>query len=103
LDVPTTCCRSSDVVLHEATLDNSLEEKAIGLGHSTPKMAAQYAERIGARVLILYHFSQRYKKVPVNDTVSIVRNNTETYCNMTETTKYSKKLTAKYCRRTQNL
>ncbi|XP_023702179.1 zinc phosphodiesterase ELAC protein 1 isoform X2 [Cryptotermes secundus] len=60
--------QSSDVVLHEATLENCMEEKAIDMGHSTPKMAAQYAERIGARVLILCHFSQRYKTVPVNDT-----------------------------------
>jgi ribonuclease BN (tRNA processing enzyme) len=55
-----------------------MEEKAIDTGHSTPKMAAQYAERVGARVLMLYHFSQRYKTVPVKDTVSIMRNNTVT-------------------------
>jgi ribonuclease Z len=60
--------QSSDVVLHEATLENCMEAKAVDMGHSTPKMAAQYAERVGARVLILYHFSQRYKRVPVNDT-----------------------------------
>jgi ribonuclease Z len=60
--------RSSDVVLHEATLGNCMEEKAIEMGHSTPRMAAQYAERVGARVLMLYHFSQRYKTVPLNDT-----------------------------------
>lgn len=52
-----------------------MEDKAIDMGHSTPKMAAQYAERVGARVLMLYHFSQRYKTVPVNDTVSIMGNN----------------------------
>jgi ribonuclease Z len=55
-----------------------MEEKAIVMGHSTPKMAAQYAETVGAQVLILYHFSQRYKTVPVNDTVSIMQGNTET-------------------------
>ncbi|XP_021918974.1 zinc phosphodiesterase ELAC protein 1-like isoform X4 [Zootermopsis nevadensis] len=60
--------QSSDIILHEATLENSMEEKAIDMGHSTPKMAAQYAEKVGARVLMLYHFSQRYKTVLVNDT-----------------------------------
>jgi ribonuclease BN (tRNA processing enzyme) len=49
-----------------------MEEKAIEVGHSTPKMAARYAERVGARVLMLYHFSQRYKTVPLNDSVSIM-------------------------------
>jgi ribonuclease Z len=47
-----------------------MEDKAIEVGHSTPKMAVQFAERVGARVLMLYHFSQRYKTVPLNDTVS---------------------------------
>jgi ribonuclease BN (tRNA processing enzyme) len=55
-----------------------MEETALVMGHSTPKMAAHYAERVGARVLILYHFSQRYKTVPMNDTVSIIQNKTET-------------------------
>jgi ribonuclease Z len=37
--------QSSDV-LHEATLENCMEEKAVDMGHSTPKVAAQYAESV---------------------------------------------------------
>jgi ribonuclease BN (tRNA processing enzyme) len=32
------------------------------------RVRVRTAVRVGARVLILYHFSQRYKTVPVNDT-----------------------------------
>ncbi|KAJ9590794.1 hypothetical protein L9F63_016180 [Diploptera punctata] len=62
----TDLAKSSDIVLHEATNENSMEEKAIDMGHSTPRMAARFAERVGARILMLYHFSQRYKTSPDN-------------------------------------
>ncbi|XP_069675573.1 zinc phosphodiesterase ELAC protein 1-like [Periplaneta americana] len=58
--------KCSDVVLHEATLDNSMEEKAEDLGHSTPRMAARFAEKTNSTLLMLYHFSQRYKATPVD-------------------------------------
>lgn len=74
--------RSPDLLVHEATnahlpgidpntkhIDTfeSVEERAKSRGHSTPQMAAAFATRIGARWLVLSHFSPRY---PGNDDVS---------------------------------
>ncbi|XP_063230033.1 zinc phosphodiesterase ELAC protein 1-like isoform X2 [Bacillus rossius redtenbacheri] len=53
--------RGSDVLLHEATMRDGERDKALEFGHSTPAMAAGFADRAGARRLVLYHFSQRYR------------------------------------------
>ncbi|KAH0839927.1 Metallo-hydrolase oxidoreductase [Lanmaoa asiatica] len=73
---------SPDLLVHEATnahlpgidpttkhIDTfeSVEARAKSRGHSTPQMAAAFATRIGARTLVLNHFSPRY---PGNDDVN---------------------------------
>jgi ribonuclease Z len=57
--------KNCDVLIHDATLDSSLEIKARKYGHSTAKDAAQIAKATNAKVLFLVHISPRYKEVDV--------------------------------------
>ncbi|KAJ3379371.1 hypothetical protein HDU84_006723, partial [Entophlyctis sp. JEL0112] len=62
-----------DLVIHEATnsclksdlqtgaTEQTVEEQTVNHGHSTPRMAAEFAKRVRARKLVLNHFSSRYK------------------------------------------
>ena len=71
----------ADLLIHEATnahlpdIDESaketdtfetVEERTKSRGHSTPQMAGLFAKRVGARKMVLNHFSARY---PGNDNV----------------------------------
>lgn len=53
----------ADVLIHDATLDNELAERAEEDGHSTPEQAAATAKKAGVKQLILTHISARYKDV----------------------------------------
>jgi len=50
----------ADLVVHEATFDDALGEKAKVDGHSTPSQAALQAKRAKAKKLVLTHVSARY-------------------------------------------
>jgi len=50
----------ADLVVHEATFDDALAEKAELDGHSTPSQAAFQAKRAKAKKLVLTHVSARY-------------------------------------------
>jgi ribonuclease Z len=50
----------ADLLIHDATLDNELTERAEEDGHSTPDQAAGNAKKAKAKQLILTHISARY-------------------------------------------
>jgi ribonuclease Z len=49
-----------DLLVHEATYEASHTAKAAQWGHSTSAMAGAFAREVGARHLIITHFSSRY-------------------------------------------
>lgn len=57
--------QGSTVVLHEATFDDELRAEAIAKKHCTTSEAIKAGMDMGAKALMLTHFSQRYPKLPV--------------------------------------
>ena len=53
--------KDADVLIHEATVESSLEEKANKYGHSSARQAAEIAKKAKVRNLLLVHISPRYK------------------------------------------
>ena len=54
--------KGADVLIHDATAESSLEEKANRYGHSTAKQAAVVARDAGVGRLVLTHVSPRYEE-----------------------------------------
>lgn len=52
--------KGSDVLIHEATFDDSLADKANTNGHSTAAQAAEVAKAADVGMLVLTHISSRY-------------------------------------------
>lgn len=52
--------KNADILIHEATFDESLLERAYAYGHSTAKQAAVIASKAKVDRLILTHVSPRY-------------------------------------------
>ncbi len=52
---------NADLLIHEATFDDSLAERALRDGHSTSSQAAEVALKANAKFLALFHVSARYE------------------------------------------
>ncbi|CAE6491150.1 unnamed protein product [Rhizoctonia solani] len=46
--------------------EDSIKERAMQRGHSTPRMAGEFARAIGAKRLVLNHFSSKFAPPPIN-------------------------------------
>ena len=53
-----------DVLIHEATFETGLEVYASQMRHCTMAQAVDVGRRMKAKYTILWHFSQRYAKIP---------------------------------------
>ncbi|CAK7215560.1 hypothetical protein SBRCBS47491_002522 [Sporothrix bragantina] len=60
-----TIGRGATLLLHESTFDDELKGEALAKKHSTMGEALGVGRDMGARRVLLTHFSQRYPKIPV--------------------------------------
>lgn len=58
-------CMNADILIHEATFDESMSSEADNLQHSTCVDAAKLAAAAGVKKLILTHISSRYSDVSI--------------------------------------
>jgi len=63
----------SDLVIHEATFEDNMQSEAKLKNHSTTFDAIEAFKRMGASYLMIFHFSQRYPRIPIfNENVNNV-------------------------------
>ena len=79
-DASIELAKEVDVLVHEATQEDALEQKAIERGHSTTVHAAMIAKQANVKRLILTHISPRYS---LNDNAKLV-NEAKSIFNHTE-------------------
>ncbi len=60
-DAVVKLAENADLLIHDSTFDDSMEEKAGMYGHSTARQAAEVAKKADARRLLLTHISSMYK------------------------------------------
>jgi len=62
----------ADLLIHEATFESQMKEDALKKMHCTVDEAVHVASRMKAMHTILFHFSQRYPKIPILDSFSAI-------------------------------
>ena len=63
--------RNADVLIHDTTMDSSMEPMVNEYGHTSAKQAAEIAKAANVKRLFLYHYSSRYNDLAIllNDDV----------------------------------
>ncbi|KAF7995998.1 hypothetical protein HCN44_009036 [Aphidius gifuensis] len=56
--------KNCDLLIHEATMEDTLEDDARKKAHSTISQAIKIGQDMNAKFTLLTHFSQRYSKMP---------------------------------------
>ena len=59
-----TVAKGTDLLIHEATFEDGMEEEAVLKRHSTVGEALEVGNKMMAKAILLTHFSQRYPKIP---------------------------------------
>lgn len=63
--------KDSNLLIHEATMEDDLAQEAVIKLHSTTSQAIDVGKKMNAKYTLLTHFSQRYAKLPrFNDNFS---------------------------------
>uniref|UniRef100_A0A8C0YII8 Zinc phosphodiesterase ELAC protein 2 n=1 Tax=Cyprinus carpio carpio TaxID=630221 RepID=A0A8C0YII8_CYPCA len=57
--------KNATLLIHEATLEDGMEEEACEKRHSTTSQAIGIGMKMNAEFIVLNHFSQRYAKIPL--------------------------------------
>ncbi|KOX68781.1 Ribonuclease Z, mitochondrial [Melipona quadrifasciata] len=57
--------QNCDLLIHEATMEDGLEQLALSKLHSTTSQAIKAGKSMNAKFILLTHFSQRYSKIPL--------------------------------------
>ncbi|KAM9780012.1 zinc phosphodiesterase ELAC protein 2 [Neosynchiropus ocellatus] len=57
--------KDATLLIHEATLEDGMEEEAVDKRHSTTSQAIGIGMKMNADFIMLNHFSQRYAKIPL--------------------------------------
>uniref|UniRef100_A0A8C9TH68 Zinc phosphodiesterase ELAC protein 2 n=1 Tax=Scleropages formosus TaxID=113540 RepID=A0A8C9TH68_SCLFO len=57
--------KNATLLIHEATLEDGMEEEAKQKRHSTISQAIDIGMKMNAKFIMLNHFSQRYPKIPL--------------------------------------
>lgn len=65
-----------DLLIHEGTFDESFQTEAILKKHSTISEAIDIGRKMNAKTIVLWHFSQRYAKIPL---LNILKDDDEQY------------------------